>query len=377
MRVLWLIDSLDIGGTERYLARVAPLMAGHGIDLQICSIDPSGPIAAELAASGLPVLGTSFRAELKRAGLPRLGLGAVRSLGELGRLIRNGRYDVVHTYLFVADVMGAVAARLGGCRRVIASRRALHAWRHPPGPLAHLLELGSNILADEMVANSRHVLEDAEHHERFLPRHRTVIYNGVDPPDCHAHPGTRAGPLRLLTVGALAPRKGQEYAIRALRLALDSGLDVQLDLVGAGPDEGMLKRLAKREGLGDHVHFLGEQRSPGPHLAAADLLLLPSRQEGFSNALLEAMAAGLPVVATDVGGNSEALDPKGGRLVPAEDAEGLAQAVLSLAEDRRRLATMGAYNRRRAARLFSTEASARELARWYLQGPDPNPRADR
>jgi len=232
------------------------------------------------------------------------------------------------------------------------------------------MEQGTNLFANELIANCHAVLKDAEEHEPLLPATRTVVYNGVDVRHYQEGQVRTEGPLRLVTVGALAPRKGQEYAIEAVARLIRSGFEATLELVGAGPDEVMLRTKASEAGLGDRVIFAGEQRDPRPNLSRADIFVLPSRQEGFSNALLEAMASALPAVATDVGGNAEALiDGKGGRIVPPEQPEALATAIADLASDRPALAEMGRLNRQRVVDTFSLEASARSLADWYLHVP--------
>jgi glycosyltransferase involved in cell wall biosynthesis len=175
-----------------------------------------------------------------------------------------------------------------------------------------------------------------------------------------------------VTVGALAPRKGQEYAVEALAILARSGVKATLELVGTGPDEAMLRRKVADAGLHDLVTFAGQQEDPRPYLKHADVFLLPSRQEGFAVALLEAMASALPAIATDVGGNAEALiDGKGGRIVPPQQPEAIAGAIADLASDRPRLPEMGRFNRQRITEKFSIEASARCLADWYIHGPLP------
>ncbi|TMD53031.1 MAG: glycosyltransferase [Chloroflexi bacterium] len=364
MRVLAVVPDLQARGTELYVARVAPALRELEVEVEVCALDHSGPLVAELASAGIRTHGTSFPRWTSR-----LGSGAVvRTVREIAALARGGRFDLVHSHLFWPDVLASFGGRLAG-RRVIQGRRSLHRWRHEA--LAHLdlLETASNLAAAEVVANSRAVLEDAERGERFLPRRRAVVYNGIDAGRYErARIGT-SGRLRLVTVGSLHPLKGQEFALEALASATAEGVDAELTLVGDGPERAALDGLAGRLGLAGRVVFAGEELDPRPRLAAADLFLLPSLTEGFSNALLEAMASGLPVLATDVGGNPEAVVAgEGGRLVPAGDAAALAGALVELDSDRRRLASMGEANRRRLEERFSLRASARALADWYRGG---------
>ena len=369
MRVLVVVGSMMIGGTESYLARLAPAIKSLGVDMEICTLERTGPLIDQVAAAGIPVHGTRFVFR-RRSNAFSKAVALAQSSNDVRRLVKQRRYDVVHSYLFLADLVGAPAARLAGCPRIIVSRRALHSWVHPQSAFFHGLEQVTNLFANELIANSQAVLKDAEAHERLLPSIRTVVYNGVDVRRYQCGQPSLEGPLRLVTVGALAPRKGQEYAIAALALLTKSGLEATLVLVGAGPDEALLRRKASEAGVGDLVSFAGEQLDPRPYLARADIFVLPSRQEGFSNALLEAMASALPVVATDVGGNSEALvDGEGGRIVPPQQPEAIAAAIAELAIDRRNLTEMGLFNRERVTELFSLEASARHLADWYRHGP--------
>jgi glycosyltransferase involved in cell wall biosynthesis len=355
-----------VGGTETYLSRIAPAIKSLGVDMEICTLERTGPLVAEVEAAGIQVHGTRFIdwKSWRDSGV------LFRAVQEIRQLVTVGRFDIVHTHLFWADVLGVTAARLAGCGRIIVSRRALHDWAHPRNPIFHGLEQVTNLFANELIANCQAVLDDVAAHERLLPSIRTVVYNGVDVRHYQfGQPGLERA-LRLVTVGALAPRKGQEYAIEALAILAGSGLEASLTLVGAGPDDAMLRRRASQAGVRDRVTFVGEQSDPRPYLAKADIFVLPSRQEGFSNALLEAMASGLPVIATDVGGNAEAIvDGEGGRIVPPQQPRAIASAIAELAPNRPRMAEMGRANRQRVADVFSLEASARHLAEWYLREP--------
>lgn len=365
VRVLSLIGSLAVGGAETYLARIAPEIAKHGVEMEICALERRGPRLDDLERAGIVVHGTPFEIRSRRSSGPTV----VRTIDAIRRIVKNGRFDIVQTYLYWSDILGVIGAKAAGCPRIIVSRRALHRWIHKPQPVLHWLEQFTNMLADEMIANSRTVLLDAEANEQILPRVRTVVYNGVDVGRYQPSTPSLTGPLRLVTVGALAPRKGQEYAIEAVAMMKRSGVDVTLELVGSGSDEAMLRRRVAGEDLDSVIRFGGEQVDPRPNLGCADVFVLPSRQEGFSNAILEAMACGLAVVATDVGGNAEAVvDGQGGFIVPREDPQALVKALTTLANDRARVIEMGRYNRERVTELFSLEASARRLADWYRGG---------
>jgi glycosyltransferase involved in cell wall biosynthesis len=366
-RVLAVIGSLRPGGAETYVASIAPRMRALGVDMEICALERTGPLLARLVDAGVAVHDSPF--PRRRSWLN--GMRMLQTIGAVRRLIARGKFDVVHTYLYSADLIGVPAARLAGCGRVIISRQAMHGWVHAPGRFRHGLEQTSNRLAHELIACSQATLRDAEAHERILPPVRTVIYNAVD---VGAYVPARTGgegPLRLVTVGALAHRKGQVYAIEALGRARAAGADAVLTLVGRGPDEELLRHKVDEAGLSAFVTFAGEQPDPRPYLRAADVFLLPSRQEGFSVALLEAMASSLPAIATDAGGNAEALvDGSGGRVVPPRDPEAMASAIVELIRQRPRLKAMGAFNRQRVADCFSIDASATKLADWYVSGPE-------
>jgi glycosyltransferase involved in cell wall biosynthesis len=366
LRVLSVIGQLNVGGAETYLTRIAPRIREHGIEMEICALNRVGARLSELEQAAIPVHGTPYG---RRVGSNTVTL--LKTIDSIRQIVRKGRFDIVHTYLYWSDVLGVTGARLAGCPRIIVGRRAIHSWIHSRSALFHGLEQFTNVLANEVVANSEAVLRDAVAHERFLPRHRKVIYNGIDVSAYTPSPFNGKGPLRLLTVGALAPRKGQEYAIQAIRLVHAAGVDARLTLVGSGDDENKLRKMATDLGLNDIVTFEGERPDPRPYLAQADVFLLPSRQEGFSNAILEAMAAALPVIATDVGGNAEAIvQNRGGLIVPPELPDALAAAITKLAGTRHELPEMGRFNRERVAERFSLEASARNLADWYFgRGP--------
>ncbi len=196
------------------------------------------------------------------------------------------------------------------------------------------------------------------------PAKSRVIHPAVDPDVFH--PPTRArretGPRRVIAVGSLSWRKGFEYAIHALRLARDAGADLELEIVGEGADRQRLLFAIEDLELSGCVRLAGKlpADSVRERLQNADLFLLSSVTEGISNAALEAMATGLPVVTTDCGGMREAVsDGVEGFVVPARGTKQMAEALVRLAADTDLRARMGAAARARVLRDFTLEEQVR------------------
>ena len=197
-----------------------------------------------------------------------------------------------------------------------------------------------------------------------------VVPNGIDcaPYLRQNRTGDPRGPLRLIYIGRLAPRKGLLEAIEALRLALGRGLAARLVIAGSGPEEARLRQHVRDCALMREVSFVGP--AYGEHkarlLGQADVLLLASYSEGLPYALLEAMAAGVVPIVTPVGAVPEVVaEGEHGLFVEPRDADAIALAIGRLAADRAALARMSAACRRRVAAAFSLERVARDLAQLY------------
>lgn len=287
---------------------------------------------------------------------------------EMRRLLRD--VDVVHLHSSKAGGVGRVALR--SMRRPPGSAFTPHGWSWLVGgraaPAYRTVERALAGVTDRVVcvsddelAAGRDVLG------RAAPR-ATVIENGVDverfSPD---GPVAERGDERLVVcVGRLARQKGQDVAVEALALVDDPG--VRLRLIGDGPDRDALAARAAALGLGDRVELVGPVAEPAPHLRAADVVLVPSRWDGLSLSLLEAMASGAAIVATKVDGSSVVGDA--GVVVAPDDPPALAAAVDRLLADPDERARLGAAARARAVERFDVRRSVaatldlwRELAR--------------
>jgi len=335
-RVLYLITDLDVGGAERVLLEVVRRLDRERYRPAVCSLAPPGDLAREFDRLGVPVFG--------------LGMTGYRHLLRAGRLfalLRRHRFDILHTHLCHANVLGRVVGRLAGVPVVVSTTHVAE-----PRRWHLLLERGTASLVDRVVAVSeavgRYMIEQAR-----IPAEKVlVIRNGVDPSrfrvprgEFRQREGIPADRLLVTSVGRLHEQKGLGWLLEAARLVVSEWPEVRFLVVGEGPERKELLRLRDRAGLEEYVRFLGFRPDVPQILADSDVFVLPSLWEGLAIALLEAMAAGLPVVVTDVEGVREVVtDGETGLVVPPADAGALSSALGRLLSDpglRKRLARAG------------------------------------
>jgi glycosyltransferase involved in cell wall biosynthesis len=374
-RVVVVTSRLDVGGTERHLTRILPALQRRGIDICVYVMERGGTLESELSASGVRVEGPN------RAGF----LHWPRATLALARFLRRERPSVVHFFLPRPYVYGSVAAEFAGQRRRVMSRRSLTDYR-ARYPLLGGLERLLHSRTVALIGNSKAVVEQLAT-EIGDPRKLALIHNGIElPPPVAASDRQRLrGALRIANdalviavVANLVAYKGHRDLIAALALVKDA-LPTPWRLLAIGRDDGVgadLKQQAQALNITANISWLGERSDVGALLEASDIFVLPSHQEGFSNALLESMAASVPAIATKVGGNIDAVaDNETGLLVRPNDPKSLAAAILRLAKDpalRRRFADAA---RLRVEQRFSLDACVGRYERMYraLDEPAPQP----
>jgi len=226
-------------------------------------------------------------------------------------------------------------------------------------------------MPDAVFAVSEQVRQHSIEVDRIDPARVQTIYNGLNLEDWDTTPRPAKAPGEFLvtTVGNIRRVKGHDVFIRAAAAVVEQFPKVSFSIAGEVLEPGYfteLQKLVQELKLDNHLRFDGGVTNLRQYLAAADVFVLPSRSEGFSNAIVEAMAASLPVVATNVGGNAEAVkDGISGFLVPSDDPGALSAAILQLLSDPSQARAMGAAGRNLAAERFTTEAMMNRTASAY------------
>lgn len=327
MRVLLLSTSMGMGGADSQLLSAARELRARGHELRIVSLTPLGPMGLQARSAGLP----TESLEMRR------GVPDPRGLWRLARLVRTWRPVVVHSHMIHANLMARVL-------RLVAPVPALVSTIHNTyegGPLRMAAYRLTNGLADAMTIVSEAAF-DRFVTEGIVPRELLrVIPNGVDTERfVGVAPGERAtlreslglgAEFVWLAVGRFEAAKDYPNLLRAFAGVRRQQPQAVLLLVGRGSLQAETQALAEELGLGDGVRFLGVRNDVPEVMSAADGYVMSSAWEGMPMVLLEAAAAGLPIVATRVGGNHEVVrDESTGFLVPPGDAQALGLAMLRL-----------------------------------------------
>ncbi|MBB5870807.1 glycosyltransferase involved in cell wall biosynthesis [Allocatelliglobosispora scoriae] len=360
--VALIIGQLGLGGAEKQVALLALGLHRRGIHTRVITLFSGGPREDDLRAAGVPVHNLGLR-RLGRnpADAARLAIG----LGRLTAHLRRDRPDVVHSFLYHAYVLATPPARLAGVRVVVAGRRSLGTYLENRR-LAQAAQRAVTRRTDLLIANAYAVADDTRRREGLGGDRLAVVYNGL--PDAAFAPTTPAdlpdpvGPV-VVCVANLHDYKGHRHLLDAAALVRTP---VTLVLIGDGTERAALAEQADR--LGIDLRLLGHaspEEVPA-WLARADLVVLPSLTEGMSNAVMEAMAAGRAIVATDVGGTGELLRDRGS-LVPPGDPRALAHAIDALLDDPGERLRVGTAARDFAREHLTAEAMVRRHIEIYRE----------
>ncbi|UCD29746.1 MAG: glycosyltransferase [Planctomycetota bacterium] len=355
IRLTYVITDLNIGGVPLHLYRLATRLPPDKFQVRIISLADVGPVGDRLRRAGIPVFACEARS-------PR-DIGA---LWRLGIQLRTYRPDILHSLLFHANIAARIVGPMAGIpiNRIICEIQTAERERHWHLAVDNL----TCRLCRCQVGNSPSVVAYLRQHAHIPDARLRCMLGGVDFEEiASARPlareslGLSQDEAFIIWTGRLDPVKGFEEMLSAFGQVCTT-IQARLAIVGEGPYRPTVERLIRENGLSEHVLMLGMRSDVPALLQTADVFLLCSRTEGLPNSLLEAMAAGLPVVATDVAGSRDLISPGDtGVLVRAQSSEEIAKGLLTVLKNREEGEKMG----RRARDWIRGDMSLnRLLDRW-------------
>ena len=360
------ITWLPPGGIEKRLVALLPRLNEPPFRVSVVCLRERGLLAADLEEAGVPVTLIRLRSRLDPWGLRALA-----------RWLRDQRVDLVHSHMYRSNVPATIAARWAGVRHVLCQVHNVDTWETRR---QRRLDRWLMRWRTAMLAVSEEVKRDVVAALRCSPDRVRVLYNGIDveafgsirpQPEMRRELGVPSLHRLVVVVARLVEQKGHIRLLRALEALRGDLPPTHVLLVGEGKMRATLEREVRARGLEKMVTFTGHRDDVAQILALADLSVLPSDREGFSNALVESLAAGVPVVATDVGGNGEAIvHGESGFLVSPDDPDALARTLRTvLVDDGLRFRMADAARRR--ARRFSLDTMLEDTRDLYLDFLEP------
>ena len=367
-KVFYLLDSLNVGGTETQAVELALRIPEAGYEVTLGCLRARGPLLERLQGSQVAV----------REFHPEGGIDSLAGFYQLLRLswfLRRKKFDIVHTHDLWSNLIGVPAARLAGVRAIVSSRRDLanFDWYQSKrrGWLRRIQNLGGAVLANATPIRDALIAEDG-----FKPEKLRVIHNGVDidrfqtsgDERDQVFPGVGKGKLIVLVGNMHTDVKGHPWLIASAPAVVHEFPTARFVLAGDGEQQPRFEEQVAKLGLEQNFLFLGRRTDIPKLLACCDIAVLPSRAEGLPNAILEYMAAGLPTIASRVGGNAELIeDGVTGLLVPSEDSAALSDALLALLRDPGLARRMAQNGHEFTIRNFSFERLVREVDELYSE----------
>lgn len=366
-KIFFLLDSLNVGGTEVQAVELALRLDPGRYDITLGCLRVRGPLLERLKGSSVAV----------RQFYPKGGADSIRGVCQIFRLawcLRRERYQIFHAHDLYANVMGIPAAVLARVPVIISSQRDLaHLDLYRTKRRVWLRRLQK--LASAVLTNANAVREAVLAEGHFAPGKVRVIHNGVDLERFSRRSNDRnwltlsTGEKCVVLVGSMySDVKGHPTLIQAAAEVVREFPGVHFLLVGDGVRRKDFESLVERRGLQSSFHFLGRRDDVPRILSCCDIAVLPSKAEGLPNAVLEYLAAGLPTIATSVGGNVEILqNEKTGLLIPPEDSSALAQALLRLLRDPVFASELGNNGRDFVAAEFSFQRMIEHTDQMYTE----------
>ena len=359
--ILLVVDQLakTLGGGERIVLKIAALLPHYGYRASILTFMVH-PESAALKSPPCPI----YLLPLQRT----YDLTALRAALEFRGFLKRQKVQIVHTFFESSDLWAGLVTKTMSKAKLVWARRDMGILRTRKHHIAYRLMAGA---PDAVFAVSEQVRRHSIEVDRIDPARVQTIYNGLNLENWNTapRPAKAQGEFLVTTVGNIRRVKGHDVFIKAAAAIVPHFPKVSFSIAGDVLEPAYfteLQDLVQDLKLANHFRFDGGVTNLRQHLAAADVFVLPSRSEGFSNAIVEAMAASLPVVATNVGGNAEAVqDGVSGFVVPSEDPAALSAAIIRLLSDPSLAKAMGAAGKNLAAERFTIESMMSRIVSAY------------
>ncbi|NIY75460.1 glycosyltransferase [Thalassospira sp. HF15] len=373
------IRSLERGGTETHLLRTLPAIAEAGFDIEVFCFERPGELAEKMREENIKVVTPPISGWPKHIPLVFKPVTTVWTCLFFLYYLFSRNPRIVHFFLPAAYLLLGPISLLHSSKKVM-SRRSLNRYLTKYPKWVRQTEQFLHGKMSLILANSKAVVEELKQTEFVSSRQLSLIYNGVpeftkttspDLKSVREELGIRKETIVFLFVANLLPYKGGLDLIKACcLLGATNSLNCDWCLIIIGDNragkQGEMEQLAEKYSIRSRLHFVGKQPNIDRYLAASDVGVLVSHEEGFSNFVLEGMSAGIPMIVSDVGGNPEAVvNGVTGMVVPSRNPEKLAEAMSYLIENREVADTMGRAGRVRAKEEFSILQSARGYCQVY------------
>ncbi len=365
VKVLYVFAALPVGGAEEVLITEVEGLDKTRFAPFVCVLSEKGPVGEQIENRGFPVVA------LHRMKSHRFDPRIVR---DLYRLIKTEKADVVHTHLYDGNKYGRLAAGLARVPAIISHYHNVYPRRRIK---YHLINRVLANLNDRILAVSQAVKESVVRFDRISPEMIEVLYNGIDPLNfsgefedsgVRQRFGVKPEDFLIGVVARLEEQKGHIYLFRALRQLIPDFPQIKVLVVGDGTLRPVLEAKVLEMELSDKVLFVGTRKNIPEILAALDLFILPSLWEGFSLAILEALAMGTPVIASAVGGAPEVIrSGHNGLLIPPGEESDLVTGVREAILDPRKYKQMGRQGKETVDRKFTLARHLTRLQDIYLE----------
>ena len=361
IKVIHLVEELAIGGLEKILTSIVLSLDKKKYNVSVWCLREGGFFANKLIKEGIDV-------KILNILTSRNPL----SIYKLYKLLKSHKFDIIHTHAYSAGTIGRISAFLAGVPVIISHNHSVYDYYNR---YYHFVEWLLSLITDRIICISDIVNKFANETQRINAGKLVTIYNGID--SVYSVAGKETSRLRkelgiphnhtvISTISHMEEHKGLAYLLESASLLLESRSDIHFLLVGEGTLKEELKKLSIDLKIEKNVIFAGERSDIPEILSLTDIFVLPSLREGLGLAILEAMACGKPVIATNVGGIPEIVkDGVSGILVSPKNAEALHSAMNELLEDREKLKRMGHNGKRVCNESFDSKTMIRKVEDLY------------